>query len=104
MLVRSNSAHPSGCWNGPWKDAPLAVGGPASPSIAGRASGPVLTTLTPSCGPGHAHSTEANMGDDRLEIAKQRQADRLMRAFVAFMLAFAIVALYHVVQIVAGRA
>jgi hypothetical protein len=57
MLVRSSSAHPSGCWNGPWKDAPLAVGGPASPSIAGRASGPVLTTLTPSCGPGHAHST-----------------------------------------------
>jgi hypothetical protein len=44
------------------------------------------------------------MGDDRLEIAKQLQADRLMRAFVAFMLAFAIVALYYVLQIVTGRA
>jgi hypothetical protein len=47
---------------------------------------------------------EANMGDDRLELAKQRQADRLVRAFVAFMLAFAIVALYYIVLIVAGRA
>jgi hypothetical protein len=43
------------------------------------------------------------MGDDSLEIAKRRQADRLMRAFVALMLAFAIVALNYVVQIVTGR-
>ena len=41
------------------------------------------------------------MSDDRpsvVDIAKQRQADRLLRAFVAFMLASAMVALYYVVR------
>ena len=41
------------------------------------------------------------MSDDRpsvVDTAQQQQADRLLRAFVAFMLAFAIVTLYYVVR------
>ena len=41
------------------------------------------------------------MSDDRPSVddmAKQRQTDRLLRALVSFMLAFAMVALYYVVR------